>query len=413
LNPRGEPAGTCVRLRLADGSGLRQQATEATNEDAMGKRPDGGGMTRREFLRTAAAGALAAAGSRAVARTGAEEKASAMASDMPAQSKLPRWRGFNLLEMFTTQSDGEWQENDFRWMADWGFDFVRLPLCYTLWIEGNDAWKLHEPGLEKVDRAVDLGRKHHLHVCLNFHRGPGYSVNEERKEPYNLWKDEAALEAFVFHWTTFAERYKGIPPEELSFNLINEPAGPVAEMTRGDHERVVRTTTAAIRKIDADRLIIADGVQWATEPCPELTDLGVAQSCRAYAPSRVSHYKAEWAGPEAMKWPEPVWPGVEEWGKTWDREALEEFYRPWAELARQGVGVHCGEGGAYDKTPHTVVLAWLRDVMEILKSHNIGYAVWNFRGSFGILDSERGDVEYEEFHGHKLDRKLLELLRGF
>ncbi len=364
-------------------------------------------MTRRGFLRTAAAGAFAAAGVSA----GAEKRISAMPNSEPAQSKLPRWRGFNLLEMFTTQSDGDWQEDDFRWMADWGFDFVRLPLCYTLWIEGDDAWKLHEPGLEKVDRAVELGRKHHLHVCLNFHRGPGYSVNKERKEPYNLWKDQAALEAFVFHWTTFAPRYDGIPPAELSFNLINEPASPAAEMTREDHERVVRATAAAIRKIDADRLIIADGVQWATEPCPELADLGVAQSCRAYAPVGVSHYRASWMG--EREWTTPRWPGMQEWGKRWDREALEEFYRPWVELARQGVGVHCGEGGAYNRTPHPVVLAWLRDVMEILKSYNIGYALWNFRGSFGILDSGRGDVKYEEFHGHKLDRKLLELVRGF
>jgi hypothetical protein len=36
--------------------------------------------------------------------------------------------------------------------------------------------------------------------------------------------------------------------------------------------------------------------------------------------------------------------------------------------------------------------------------------MWNFRGSFGILDSGRQDVQYEEFRGHKLDRKLLELL---
>ena len=35
-----------------------------------------------------------------------------------------------------------------------------------------------------------------------------------------------------------------------------------------------------------------------------------------------------------------------------------------------------------------MVLAWLRDVLEILKSHNIGWALWNFRGPFGILDSE-------------------------
>jgi endoglucanase len=43
----------------------------------------------------------------------------------------------------------------------------------------------------------------------------------------------------------------------------------------------------------------------------------------------------------------------------------------------------------------------------------IGWALWNFRGPFGILDSERKDVQYEDFHGHKLDRKMLELLEKY
>lgn len=81
--------------------------------------------------------------------------------------------------------------------------------------------------------------------------------------------------------------------------------------------------------------------------------------------------------------------------------------------ARQGIGVHCGECGCFHKTPHAVFLAWFRDVLAILTEHNIGYALWNFRGSFGLLDSGRSDVAYEEFHGHKLDRKLLQLLQEF
>ena len=36
---------------------------------------------------------------------------------------------------------------------------------------------------------------------------------------------------------------------------------------------------------------------------------------------------------------------------------------------------------------------------------------WNLDGTFGILDTPRTDCEFEDFHGHKLDRKALELLR--
>ena len=369
----------------------------------MGDQP--GGLSRRDLLR-AAAGAVAlglAAG--CWRQAGGEPAPGEERRSVPAQTKLPRWRGFNLLEMFTVHSDGNWQEDDFRWISDFGFDFVRLPMTYTQWIEDDDVWKISEAGLAKVDRAVELGRKYGLHVCLNFHRGPGYSVNPERQEPFDLWKDQAALDAFCLHWTTFAERYRGRPSSELSFNLINEPG----QVNRDDHERVVRAAVAAIRKVDPERLIIADGVQWGTVPCPELADLGIAQSTRAYTPMGVSHYQASWVGGE--HWPTPTWPGHQEWGRSWDRAALEQHYQPWAELAGQGVGVHCGEGGAFNKTPHPVVLAWLRDVLEILKGHNIGYALWNFRGSFGILDSGRADVDYEDFHGHQLDRKLLSLLQ--
>jgi endoglucanase len=51
--------------------------------------------------------------------------------------------------------------------------------------------------------------------------------------------------------------------------------------------------------------------------------------------------------------------------------------------------------------------------MEVLKGYNIGYAIWNFRGKVGVVDSDRADVEYEDWHGHRLDRKLLALLQEF
>jgi hypothetical protein len=80
-------------------------------------------------------------------------------------------------------------------------------------------------------------------------------------------------------------------------------------------------------------------------------------------------------------------------------------------LAKQGVGVHCGECGCWNKTPHDVFLAWFSDLLGILHDNSIGFALWEFSGDFGLLDSRRTDVAYEDWHGHKLDRKLLELLQ--
>lgn len=331
---------------------------------------------------------------------------------MPAQTALPRWRGFNLLGMFAFGRDGEWQEDDFRWIAELGFDFVRLPMSYLFWVEGEDPFRIREDGLKKIDKGVELARKHGLHCCLNLHRAPGYCVNQGHKEPFSLWKHDRALDAFCLHWGLLAARYRHVPTDELSINLVNEPKAPSDEhMTREEHEHVVRTACAAIWDVDPDRTIIADGVRWGNDPSPELADLGIAQSCRAYVPGAISHYKASWT--PRPEWQDPVWPGMEDGGTTWDRTALERHYGRWAELARQGIGVHCGEGGAYSQTPHDVVLAWLRDVLDILTGHGMGYALWNFRGPFGILDSGRADVAYGDWHGHQLDRKLLDLLLEF
>ena len=332
----------------------------------------------------------------------------------PAQRILPRWRGFNLLDMFTASSTGNFDADELQWIRDWGFDFVRLPMCYLLWVEGrgDDVYQIHEPMLDKLDRVVELAGRNGLHVCLNFHRAPGYCVNRERDEPFSLWKDADALDACRFHWRLMAERYRGIPPTQLSFDLFNEPPEPSRRvMTRDDHERVVRAVVADIHEISPGRAIIIDGLEYGRLPCPELADLDVAQSCRGYDPLGVSHYMAEWVG--GQMFPPPQWPGGWHGEETWDRRRLEEHYQPWIDLAQHGVGVHCGEAGAFNHTPHEIVLAWLRDVLEILTAANIGYALWNFTGPFGILDSDRPDVNYENHHGRKLDRKLLELLQEF
>ncbi len=353
-------------------------------------------MDRRQFFRAAAAGACALAARPAPA---AEPDASA--------AKLPRWRGFNLLEKFIARTGKPFAESDFAWMAEWGFDFARLPLDYHCWSDPKDWRRLREPVLTEIDHAVELGKTHRVHVNLNFHRAPGYCVNPPA-EPFDLWKDETALEACAYHWGHFAERYKGVPNAQLSFDLLNEPAG----VDEANYVRVVRRLVAAIRERDPQRLIIADGRQYGTVPVPGLADLKIAQSARGYDPSQLSHYKASWVR-GSDRWPVPTWPLTDAQGKRWDKEELRRRrIEPWKALEAKGVGVHVGEWGAYQYTPHEAVLAWMRDSLELWKQAGWGWALWNLRGSFGVLDSRRADVKYEDFRGHKLDRAMLELLRA-
>jgi len=336
----------------------------------------------------------------------AEKDAKGPAKKKPAQTIFPRWRGFNLQYFFTKRRYSAPVEDDFRMTRDWGFDFLRIPMSYRIWTDEKDVTKIDEKPFERIDRVVDWGKKYKLHISLNFHRGPGYCINRGETEPFNLWKDREAQDAFVYHWEYFARRYKGIPSERLSFDLLNEPV-----TSHKIYERVVRATVKKIRAIDSKRLVIADGLQVGNEPVPEVVDLKIGQSCRGYQPGGISHYRASWVDRKGT-FPMPTWPYRPGTKSQWDRKRLEDHFAKWAALARQGVGVHCGECGCYNKTPHAVFLGWFRDVLEILTGHQIGYALWNLRGSFGVLDSGRTDVAYEDFHGHKLDRKLFDLLKA-
>jgi len=355
-------------------------------------------VQRRQFLKTAALGATAAL-------TAAAASADPESETTRLARKLPRWRGFNLLEKFIlTRANEPYVEDDFRWMADWGFDFVRLPMDYRCWTAPSDPYKLDEKVLGEIDQAVEFGRKHGVHVSLNLHRAPGYTVAKP-PEKLNLWADEEAQKQFDFQWSQFAARYRGIPSSRLSFDLVNEPARTTTEA----YVKVARRAAAAIRARDPHRLIISDGMRWGRDPIFELADLGIAQSTRGYDPMAVSHYQASWVG--GQRWREPDWP-LKQGGKLLDRQWLHrDRIVPWKKLEAKGVGVHVGEWGAYNKTPHDVVLRWMRDCLALWKEAGWGWALWNLRGSFGVLDSERKDVEYADFHGHRLDRKMLELLR--
>ncbi len=360
-------------------------------------------MNRRQFVQGAAAAAAGLVGSACahLNRPGA------------AAPRIPRWRGFNLTNKFDPRNQSRFRETDFQWISDWGFDFARLPLSYWCWSSPDDWYRIEERIIEEIDEAVAFGEKHSVHVNLNLHRIPGYCINGRDREPMDLFEGPeadrmAARQAAIHHWQMFARRYRGIPSRHLSFDLINEP--PV--MPVAGYEEVVRALVAAIRAEDPARLIVADGINVGRDPLPGVVDLGLVQSTRGYDPMQVSHYKASWVNSEG--WERPTWPLVLSENNVWDRERLrQERIAPWMPLVEQGVQVHVGEWGVYQHTPHDVTLAYMEDFLSLWKEVGWGWALWNFHGPFGILDSGRDDVAYEDFQGHRLDRKMLALLQRY
>jgi hypothetical protein len=228
-----------------------------------------------------------------------------------------------------------------------------------------------------------------------------------------------------------------------------------------EYARVARVAIGAIRSIDQQRPIICDGDGGAI-PVPDLIDSGVLQSRHAYDPEVLTLDHVEWRpqrGPgttssrlvltptsaNSAETSSPAndlgagfakigssskpiytghWPildyrrrvlserdNVEGARVLFGRDQIEVLMRPWKELEQQGVCIHFGETGCYKYTPHQTVLAWMKDTLEVMGKMHSGWALRNFRGPFGVLDTDRAGTKFEDWHGHQLDRALLTLLQ--
>ena len=482
-----------------------------------------------------------------------------------------RWRGFNLQQSHWKHGFVEFEEDDFAFMKEFGFNFARLPLTYRRWISNPDDWESIAPEkLKFLDRAIALGRKYGVHVMVNLHRAPGYTVAGGKPEPASLWTSPEAERVFLKHWTFLAERYRDVPAEALSFNPVNEPPGDIPEAT---YARVMLAVTDAIRAITPERFVVVDAMGGDRHPCAALYGRrDVGQATRGYIPESVSQWKPERDGrPQPLpEWPrnglapagviagpgkphlakplvfsvggpgkfairpgrvsgdctlkavsggkelsrielkprenDPVWKNAKffpQWGmcqgdctvtwsftvpegrhdvaiacekgdwcdlkvigfasadgtkrvttpfyhrfappvnfhqalKGWAGEAkgffpigedgkwspiryrdpgkeylLRNVVRAWEEPLAKGVFAFCGEMGPETGTPHNIQLALLEDYLQLWTERGMGWAVWQLRGETGVMDSNRRDVDYEDWRGHKLDREMLDLLRRY
>ena len=95
-----------------------------------------------------------------------------------------------------------------------------------------------------------------------------------------------------------------------------------------------------------------------------------------------------------------------------DIQSLRDYYKPWKEVEAAGAKVHIGEFGCYNKIENDIAMRWLTDLITVFNENNWGYSLWNFEGTFGVVNHGRPGTVYEDYHGMKVDRPLLELLKS-
>lgn len=300
--------------------------------------------------------------------------------------------------------------DDVQKIAAFGFDHIRLPIDEEqMWDEAG----VPEPeAFDLLDSALDWAEAASLGVVLDLHILRGHSFGQ-MTEP-RLFTDPEEEGHFMKLWSDLSQRLSTRSPETLSYELMNEP---VANDAR-DWNRVAKAALDAIREREPQRTILIGSNRWnSVFTFGELEvppDDHLALTFHYYHPMLITHHQAPWS-PEGRMYAGPIqYPGrpiAEEniplakipdptkFGALDFEELNKPFYRsnmvadlagPLAVAQATGRPLYCGEFGVADYAPMSVREPWYRDMISVFDEFGIGWANWDYKGQFGIVN-RRGE----------------------
>jgi aryl-phospho-beta-D-glucosidase BglC (GH1 family) len=336
-------------------------------------------------------------------------------------------RGINASEWFA-QSPGDYSAartnrytdaEDIALIARLGFDNVRLSI---------DAVPLEQslrgvPGpnhdfVVRLDQAVDTMLADGLAVEIDLHPQDDYKQQ--------LRTDNGAVDRLTMLWRKLAAHYATRDPERVFFEIMNEPEVNDAYRWAGIQERVA----AAIREAAPRNTIIATGPNYSDivdlltqHP---LADGNVIYNFHFYDPHEFTHQGAGWGEPWWSYTHNIPYPATEAtmaelvkevpdaasryklegyWLDHWDGHRIRMLIDEGAAWGHEnGVPLICNEFGAFrEHTDEQSRMNWIHDVRTALEADGIGWTMWDYRGSFGVVRKQDGQPA-------KVDEKVVEAL---
>jgi len=228
-----------------------------------------------------------------------------------------------------------------------------------------------------------------------------------------LAKDDTFVQETADFWRALARYYSTWDAERVFFEILNEP-----EMA--DRYRwygVQAKLAAAIREGAPQHTMIAAGARWSADDelvfIEPLRDSNVIYNFHFYEPHIFTHQGATWgsymwhwvkglhypSSPESAAKVAAVAPDAVDrliiirYGQDhWNAARIDAEITQVAEWAHQrGVPVVCNEFGVYRQYADPQDRgAWIRDVRTALERHGMGWTMWDYSGSFGVVTKKDG-----------------------
>jgi aryl-phospho-beta-D-glucosidase BglC (GH1 family) len=361
-------------------------------------------------------------GGSTAARERARQKAGAASAGGVAERRLAHLRrGINLSDWFAQVGDpGGYNKqhfdtaitpHDLDLIQAMGFDHVRLSVDPRPMFHARQADQIASDDLAYLDAAVKMILDRGLAVEINI-----FADGEFKQK---LATDDEFVEQFADFWRAMARHYATLDADRVFFEILNEPEGKDRYRWYGVEAKLA----AAIRDGAPEHTIIATGAHWSDDDdlvfLEPLRDANVIYAFHFYEAHIFTHQGATWSSnywhelkgvpypstpenvqaaaaelPDAVHRLAVVRYGLDRWNAARIDAEIGQVVA-WAR--RWSVPVVCNEFGVYRKNAEPKDrLAWLTDVRTALEKRGVGWAMWEYHGGFGVVNTENGQPVPDE-----------------
>ncbi|MGN0492914.1 MAG: glycoside hydrolase family 5 protein [Acutalibacteraceae bacterium] len=259
-------------------------------------------------------------------------------------------------------------------LVDVGFDHIRLPVNFGNFIGEAPDFFIETEFLRQVDLAINCALDAGLCVVLDFHGWTGTLASD-----FNGNKD-----CFYKIWEQVSARYQSYP-EELMFELINEPNNPI---TNEQLNELQMETVKRIRKLNPTRVIALatndnNGTWNLFNTQVPVGDENIIISIHNYDTMSFTHQGATWIGSEY---------GNKTHFDDEARNAIKE-HMDYCKLYEERTGrkVWISEWGVYQGIADKEDISDYVDYFSnICKELDIAYCYWEFCAGYGVYDLTTG-----------------------
>lgn len=156
--------------------------------------------------------------------------------------------------------------DDIRFIKKSGFNSVRVPFSYRLFVIEGTPQMLEGPGYGLLDQVVKWSKEEGLYVILDMHGAPGGQTGDNIDDSWGypfLFESKDSQDLTVTLWRKIAARYRN-EPAVLGYDLLNEPIGHYFDTASLNPklEPLYRRIVTDIRKVDRNHIIFLGGAQW-------------------------------------------------------------------------------------------------------------------------------------------------------